>query len=132
MRRFFKLPLPPTSNHRLLPVKIAGRTRLVTAPKMRKWKEEVAKLLEGHDPIETEVGYRVYIDVTWPDRRRRDLDGPVKVVLDALVDAEIMVDDRWVKFIQVQDTRTEELRSHHPDAGLIVSVEAQEDWEQPF
>ena len=104
MRRFFKLPLPPTSNHRLLPVKIAGRTRLVTAPKMRKWKEEVAKLLED-DPIETEVGYRVYIDVM-ARPPARDLDGPVKVVLD-IVDAEIMVDDRWVKFIQVQDTRTE-------------------------
>ena len=90
--------LPPTANHRLIPV----NGRLITSPKMRKWKEyaskhvaEVVRELELEQPIPGRVA--VSLVIQWPDRRKRDLDGPIKPVLDALVKGGLIEDDSNIK-----------------------------------
>ena len=105
MRLSATIPLPPTNNHRLLPVVRHGRVRLITGPKMRAWKEEVAPLLEMDEGLGLQpVG--VTLEISWPDRRRRDIDGPVKPVLDALVDADWFDDDSLVQMLVVQCYRS--------------------------
>ena len=101
MRLSAIIPLPPTNNHRLLPVVRHGRVRLITGPKMRAWKEEVAPLLEVGDGLGLQP-VSVTLEIAWPDRRRRDIDGPVKPVLDALVDADWFDDDSLVKLLIVR------------------------------
>ncbi len=96
----FTLPLPPTSNHRLIPIVRHGRLRLITAPSMRKWKAEAASLLEPCDHFTTGK-VRLDLTIVWPDRRKRDLDGPVKPVLDALTAAGVWGDDDQVKDLRL-------------------------------
>ena len=68
---------------------------------MRAWKEEVAPLLEMDEGLGLQpVG--VTLEIAWPDRRRRDIDGPVKPVLDALVDADWFDDDSLVQMLVVR------------------------------
>ena len=81
-----------------------GSGRLITSPKMREWKkaaeESLAKQRDwGKPTITSHVA--VTLVVTWPDRRKRDIDGPVKPVLDALVKAEILKDDSLIKELAV-------------------------------
>jgi len=102
LRLSFTLPLPPTSNHRLIPAKGSGR--LITSPKMREWKKEAEDTLFrqrdwGNPTITGRVA--VTLVITWPDRRKRDIDGPVKPVLDALVKAGILKDDSLIKELAV-------------------------------
>ena len=104
MRLMAKIPLPPTNNHRLLPVVRHGRVRLITGPKMRAWKDEVAGLLEPSDAL-GDAAVCVTIEITWPGKRRRDIDGPVKPILDALVDAGWFDDDSQVEKLVVQKSQ---------------------------
>jgi len=101
MRLTARLPLPPTNNHRLLPVVRHGRVRLITGPKMRAWKDEVAGLLERSEGLGSEP-VTVAIAIAFPDKRRRDIDGPVKPILDALVDAGWFDDDSQVESLTVR------------------------------
>ena len=98
MRYSLNLMLPPTANHRLIP----ANGRLVTSPKMRKWKDyasnhvtEVVKALNLDEPVKGRVA--VSLMIQWPDKRRRDIDGPVKPILDALVKGGLIEDDSNIK-----------------------------------
>lgn len=117
MRLIAKIPLPPTNNHRLIPVVRHGRARLITGPKMRAWKEEVAGLLEPSESLRDEA-VCVTIEISWPDRRRRDIDGPVKPILDALVDAGWFDDDSQVEKLAVQ--KSQPWTDDPPPAGFAV------------
>lgn len=104
MRVSFKLKLPPTANHRLIPSK-GGR--LITSPKMRLWKAE-AKDFVASQVFEASKrtaikGDRVAVTIhlTWPDRRKRDIDGPIKPVLDALVAGGAIEDDDLIRELAV-------------------------------
>lgn len=101
----FVLPLPPTANHRLMPVKTkGGGMRLIKSTKMRDWQENAQKLLKPcQDYRHMEV--RVDLVMCWPDRRRRDIDGPVKPVLDVLTTVGIWSDDVWVKDVRLSIAR---------------------------
>ena len=115
-----KLKLPPTSNHRLIPV----NGRLITSPKMREWKkyaEEAvtASVIDHLDKTPMTGKLAVTIIINWPDRRKRDLDGPVKPVLDALSKGGMIQDDSLIKdlWIRVDD------HIDINDAGVGVEVE---------
>ena len=127
----FKLPLPPTSNHRLIPIKVNGRVRLATSPEMRRWKKEVGGLLAGESPIPCLYGYRIRMEIYWPDRRKRDIDGPVKVCLDALVKAGILVDDSHVRCLIVEDMTTQN-NGDDIEPGVDILVDTQERYLEPF
>lgn len=112
-----KIPLPPTNNHRLLPVVRHGRVRLITGPKMRAWKDEVAGLLEPSESLK-DAAVCVTIQIAWPDKRRRDIDGPVKPILDALVDAGWFDDDSQVEKLVVQ--KAQAWTDDPPPAGFAL------------
>ena len=131
MRRRFKFKLPPTGNHRLVPIKVNGKIRLATAPKMRAWKKEAIASLEGAEPITTLLGYRIDLYVWWPDRRKRDLDGPVKVIFDALVKAGVISDDAEIRYFSVEDMSTQR-QGDDIEPGIDAYVQTVEDWENPF
>lgn len=130
-RKVYRLPLPPTSNHRLIPAKINGRTRLITSSEMRAWKKQVHEILQGEDEIPCVAGYRIHIAIWWPDRRKRDIDGPVKVCLDALVKAGILVDDSFVRYLTVEDMTTQR-QGDDVEPGIDIRVDTEERFLKPF
>lgn len=130
-RRRFRFTLPPTGNHRLVPVRVNGKVRLATAKKMRDWKEVAAATLADEPPITTQQGYRVELYVWWPDRRRRDLDGPVKVIFDALVKAGVISDDSEIRWFSVTDMTTNRY-GDDVEPGIDVYVQTVEEYERPF
>jgi Holliday junction resolvase RusA-like endonuclease len=87
---------------------------------MRAWKEEVAPLLEVDEGLGLQT-VSVTIEIAWPDRRRRDIDGPVKPVLDALVDADWFEDDSLVQLLIV---RTAQAWIDEPVEPGFVRVES--------
>jgi Holliday junction resolvase RusA-like endonuclease len=127
----FRLPLPPTSNHRLIPAKVGGRTRLITSKEMREWKKKAHELLAWHPEIPCVMGYRIHIYIYWPDRRKRDIDGPVKVCLDALVRAGILVDDSFVRYLTVQDMTTQR-QGDDIEPGIDIKVDTEDNFSHPF
>ncbi|MBO18890.1 RusA family crossover junction endodeoxyribonuclease [Herbaspirillum sp.] len=96
--------LPPSSNNRLL---WRGK-RAVLAPAYREWKQKAVEYIaDEFDNAEmpyfpSDREYRVLIAIGWPDRRRRDIDGPVKPILDAITESCVAwADDSQVVSLQV-------------------------------
>ncbi len=95
------LPLPPSVNNQYL---TAGRKR-VLSPGALRFRNEVAKRIErerldGRIPFETERVLResligVYLTFFFASPMRRDLDGGLKIALDAVCEA-LGIDDRTV------------------------------------
>ncbi len=90
------VPLPPTSNHRLIPV--GGRQ--IKSPEYRAWMDQAAWLMRSQlpskqDPIATNVV--VTVGITFPDRRKRDIDNVLKPVNDAMVKSGVLADDSYIK-----------------------------------
>ena len=116
----FSLSLPPSSNHRLL-----WRGKKATlAPAYRAWKQEaVATILDTFEDYDMpylppDAEYRVLIAVNWPDRRRRDIDGPIKAVLDAITEACVA----WTDDSQVVDLGGK-LVCRACEGGLAIGLE---------
>lgn len=82
-----RLPWPPGGNRRLIP----GRGRWILDPRYRAWKRAAAAYLVGARRVQGPVSLIVHASP--PDRRRRDPDGILKALLDALVDARVIEDD---------------------------------------
>ena len=129
--RRYRLPLPPSGNHRLMPVRTGGRMRLVKSPKMRRWCEQCDEILASEPLLETEKGYRVSLRIWWPDRRRRDIDGPVKGVFDSLVRAGILSDDSMIKQFDVE-TPVSSYSLDDIEPGIDIEITTIETWECPF
>ena len=67
--------------------------------------DAVAAIWEQHGmPAKPLARCRVAIELTPPDKRRRDADNHVKPILDALVEAKLLADDNseWVKEVRVE------------------------------
>lgn len=73
------LPIPPSSNHRLMLVK----GRFVTSPEAREYKEQAHRraLAHGLRPIPGDVSFTMNV---YRPRRAGDLDNYLKLVWDAL------------------------------------------------
>tara|TARA_R100001198_G_scaffold94860_1_gene79179 strand:- start:18 stop:365 length:348 start_codon:yes stop_codon:yes gene_type:complete len=115
----------------MMPMRVGGKLRLAKAPKLRKWEDEAAKALAGAEPIPTDKGYRISLAIWWPDRRKRDIDGPVKVVFDALVRAGILIDDSLVRYFEVE-TPVSDHSLDDIEPGVDIRIITVEDWEVPF
>ncbi len=91
------LPWPPAVNNLYAVV----RGRKILSKRGRDYKNMVAMIaMSNHCPrVEGRIG--VIISAFPPDKRRRDLDGIIKIVLDSLVDAGVMPDDSCVDFLEV-------------------------------
>lgn len=91
----FRLEFPPTVNHYWRSYK--GIVCLSDAGKAYRF---AAAEFGGGDPIRGPVG--IFLRVTFPDRRKRDLDNLLKAILDAISHAGIWEDDAQVELLLVQ------------------------------
>jgi crossover junction endodeoxyribonuclease RusA len=122
------LPLPPGVNNQYVTV---GNRRVLSKP-AQAFKRDVAKLVErlrasGDLMPETEAGFKqaflgVYLTFYFETPHRRDLDGGLKIALDALC-AALDLDDRTVVDLHL----TKRIDPLHPH--LDVELEAIHKWE---
>ena len=107
-----RMALPPTANHRLLPVKAGNGVRMVKAPKYREWMDSAALFVREQAADAFDLDAKAVKDdsswplfacevtaltvVCFPDKRRSDLDNVLKGVNDALVKARVIADDSLI------------------------------------
>jgi len=95
------LPYPPSTNHQH--GQQAGGGRFLK-PVVKKYRKGVRDYLLEHiglyNPIEGLLG--VQIDLYPPDNIKRDIDNPIKPILDALQSAALVADDSQFKLLQVR------------------------------
>ena len=90
-----ELPYPPSVNKMYTNRKFDGR-RLLTKI-ARQWKKEAFYLLKSQKPKDIFNKNIIFTMIVYPpDRRKRDTSNLIKIVEDALVDSEWMIDDRYV------------------------------------
>lgn len=93
---FFHAPFPPTANNYW---RIA-RNQVYKTSVARGYQEQLAASLWAHRDEKIEGPVSVALQFFYPDKRRRDLDNLLKVLLDALTGAGIWQDDSQVKHIE--------------------------------
>lgn len=100
-----RLPYPPSVNSiwRSIAVLIQGepRVRVLLSERGRAYRRQVVDLVAQHGRIPLAQALVVYLHLYPPDRKRRDIDNPIKAVLDALTHAEIWRDDSLVAELHV-------------------------------
>lgn len=91
------LPWPPALNRYYRSVTIAGRARVLISRDGRKYQTDVAEAcLIQRAPRGLGARLSVCIAAYPPDRRRRDLDGMLKALLDAITKAGVWADDSQI------------------------------------
>lgn len=96
------LTLPPSANQRLIPYVINMTRRIIgikDSPKYRDWMEFEARKIKNEIQAPYAEPVYVYMEITFPDRRKRDLDNMAKPVCDVLKLAGIYDDDSLIEFL---------------------------------
>lgn len=96
------LTLPPSANQRLIPYVINLTRRIIgikDSPKYREWMELEARKIKNEIQTPYAEPVYVYMEITFPDRRKRDLDNMAKPVCDVLKLAGIYDDDSLIEFL---------------------------------
>ncbi len=124
----FELPLPPSVNHQYVTI---GRRRVLSKPALT-FKRDVAKLLDrlradgtltvSHEGQLRSALLGVYLTFYFETPRRRDLDGGLKIALDALATA-LDFDDRDIVDLHL----TKQIDPLRP--RLEVQLETITDWQ---
>ena len=114
------LTLPPSANQRLIPYVINMTRRIIgikDSPKYREWMEFEARKIKNEIQAPYAEPVYVYMEITFPDRRKRDLDNMAKPVCDVLKLAGIYDDDSLIEFLICR-----RLSPNKKLAGIRVSV----------
>lgn len=96
------LTLPPSANQRLIPYVINMTRRIIgikDSPKYREWMEFEARKIKNEIQAPYAEPVYVYMEITFPDKRKRDLDNMAKPVCDVLKLAGIYDDDSLIEFL---------------------------------
>lgn len=96
------LTLPPSANQRLIPYVINMTRRIIgikDSPKYREWMELEARKIKNEIQAPYAEPVYVYMEITFPDKRKRDLDNMAKPVCDVLKLAGIYEDDSLIEFL---------------------------------
>lgn len=96
------LSLPPSANQRLIPYVINMTRRIIgikDSPKYREWMELEARKIKNEIQAPYAEPVYVYMEITFPDKRKRDLDNMAKPVCDVLKLAGIYEDDSLIEFL---------------------------------
>ncbi len=96
------LTLPPSANQRLIPYVINMTRRIIgikDSPKYREWMELEARKIKNEIQAPYAEPVYVYMEITFPDKRKRDLDNMAKPVCDVLKLAGIYDDDSLIEFL---------------------------------
>jgi crossover junction endodeoxyribonuclease RusA len=98
--RWIELPLPPSANNLFINLRGGGRA---LAPKYRAWREAaVATIAVTVGGARVAGPYALRIEAGRPDKRRRDLDGLLKGISDALVKGQAVDDDSVCESIEAK------------------------------
>lgn len=109
----FELPYAPSVNHYYRHV----GARVLISREGRKYRERVSALI-ADEKIATLMGdIELRVQLYPPDRRRRDIDNVLKVLLDTLTIGKLYQDDSQVKRLAV-----EKLEPMPPDGKVIIGV----------
>jgi len=100
-RRVMTLPFPPSVNRYWRHV----GPRVLISREGRSYREAVRSLLAAARPTPDTHSFRGRIDMKVtlhpPDRRRRDIDNPMKGLLDALEHAGVYADDSQIDHLTI-------------------------------
>jgi len=100
------LRLPPSVNHMYINGRIGHRLTRILSKSAKMWfTDTVIKAGDWKKENEWQTAHHKIIVRLWyyfPDYRRRDTHNTIKILMDALEDAQIYVDDRWA-LPQIQD-----------------------------
>tara|TARA_R100001198_G_C5120217_1_gene143337 strand:- start:216 stop:632 length:417 start_codon:yes stop_codon:yes gene_type:complete len=128
-----EIPLPPTANHRLMPMCMKGRGRLIKSPKFRKWEKDAAVYIRGAcDPMTDDKELHVKITIRWPDKRKRDIDGPVKPLLDLIVRNGFIADDSHIRSLIVHREDADPDTFTGEPGTCDIHAMPYADWKVPF
>lgn len=109
----FELPYAPSVNHYYRHV----GARVLISRDGRKYREQVSNLITA-EKIATMTGdIELHVQLYPPDRRRRDIDNVLKVLLDTLTIAKLYEDDSQVKRLAV-----EKLEPLIPEGKIVIGV----------
>lgn len=108
------LPYPPSVNHYWRHT----RSGVYISTEGRKYRDKVFLSCLGYLPFKVPVA--IFVDVYFPDKRKRDLDNLGKVVLDSLVNAKIIEDDCW-QFVPELNWKACGIEKH---GRIVVSFKA--------
>lgn len=86
------LPFPVSTNAMYRAVK--GRS--ILSARARAWKELAGVEIMSQRPVKHKGPVSIYLEYTPPDKRRRDPDNHLKIVMDALVTSGVIEDDSAV------------------------------------
>lgn len=113
------LDWPPTGNH----CYTVARGRKILATKGRRYRDAtIARIIEQAQGQSVQGRLRVIILVSPPDRRARDLDNLIKLPLDCLQKAGVIVNDAHIDDLSVK-------RLHPCLDGLMqIYVSSMESW----
>lgn len=89
------LPLPPSTNS-LFATDFKTKRRFVSKS-YSVWKKAAASILAGHKPLAKPYAVHILVNINY----RSDIDGRIKAVCDALVDAGIICDDRYINSLRI-------------------------------
>ena len=128
-----EIPLPPTSNHRLMPMCMKGRGRLIKTAKFRGWEKDAADYIRNAcDPMTDDDELHVKITIRWPDKRKRDIDGPVKPLLDLIVREGFIADDSRIRSLIVhREDADPDIFTGEPGT-CDIHAKPFSDWAMPF
>lgn len=98
----YRLPWPPSVNCYIR----RGNNRSYMTKKGKEFRAEVHASIDSERPL---LGGRlaVSIELTPPDKRKRDIDNHIKAALDALQHGGVFVDDSQIDLLRVARCRVE-------------------------
>jgi len=109
---------------------MGGRARLIKTKKFREWEKEAGDDIAGRRAKIEEGSLFVRITLRWPDRRKRDLDGPVKPLLDLIVREGYIEDDSLIERLEVVRYSPDE---YDLEPGTCdIFIQTMEDYRCPF
>ena len=94
------LPWPPSANHAWIMV----NNKPIPSPKTRKFRKAVREIVEREACVGAYPEQKVSVTIIEnpPDRRVRDIDNPIKSLLDALTKSGLWGDDRQIDELTVR------------------------------
>lgn len=92
--------MPPTVNHYWRHVIIKGKPRIVLGSKGKKFREDVAKAVEGKARV-ADGRLKVVVKLHFSDKRRCDIANREKAMMDALTHCGAIADDSLIDDLQI-------------------------------
>lgn len=113
----FALPYPPSCNHAWRRV----GNRVIVSKEVRKFRERVQWIVRSQEVERFTGPLTVTVILAPPDNRKRDIDNPVKALLDALGKAGVYGDDSQIDSLVVK--RVDPVPPHGETTVEIHSTE---------